>query len=318
MKRLIYKLMLFLLPLALLVLFMENGLAGIPNSYSVKKKNLERELSDVQLILVGSSHAYFDIDPDLLSCKAYNMANVSQSLYYDTEIVRKYLPEMKNLRMVVFSITYFSFGFKLADSQEDWRGFYYERYYDIPREARRNGDFLELRDYSLMALYGGKDSFKYMRKGFRVNLAEHVQPNGWYASTVPLGLINYETGRLRVQNFHSNMHADYVGANYDRVDKLFALLRQKGIEPVIITPPLYKTCYDYLDPAGVRKMEELIHPLCARYKVRYFNYLKDGRFVLDDFSDNDHLNPQGAAKFTSILNADILGNRAPGNGQTNR
>lgn len=318
MKRLIYKLLLFLLPLALLVGFMEKGLAGIPNSYSVKKKNFERDAADIELLILGSSHAYFDIDPDLLSCKAFNMANASQSIYYDAGIVRRYLPEMKHLRMALFTLSYFSFGFQLAESREDWRCFYYERYYDIPREEKRQRDFLELRKYSLMALYGGKESFNYMRKGFRVNLAEHVRPNGWYASTIPLGPINAETGRKRVQSYHADMHMDNYPRNYQRLDDLFRTLRQRGIEPVIITPPVYETCFECLDPAGVRKMEEAINSLCAGHKVRYFNYLKDGRFVLADFSDNDHLNPQGAAKFTRILDADVLGSRAADIGKTER
>ncbi len=318
MKRLIYKLFLFLLPLALLVLSMERGLAGIPNSYSVKKKNFEREASDIELLILGSSHAYFDIDPGLLSCKAFNMANASQSIYYDAGIVRKYLPEMKHLRVVLFTLSYFSFGFQLAESREDWRCFYYERYYDIPRGEKRQKDLLELRKYSLMALYGGKESFNYMRKGFRVNLAEHVQPNGWYASTVPLGPINAETGRKRVESYHADMRMDNYPTNYQRLDDLFRLLQQRRIEPVIITPPVYETCYECLDPAGVRKMEEAINSLCARYKVRHFNYLKDRRFVLTDFSDNDHLNPQGAAKFTRILNADVLRRRASDMDKTGR
>ena len=310
MKLFIYKLIMFLLPLAALVLWIEAGLAGIPNSYSLKKQNLGKDLPDIEMLIVGSSHAYFDIDPALLRCKAYNMGNASQSLYYDTKIVEKFLPEMKHLKKVIFTVTYFSFGFQLAGSREDWRCYYYERFYGIPPGERKRTTFLDLRKYSLMALYGGKESFNYMLKGFKVNLAEHVQPNGWYASTNPLGPINAEAGRKRVLSYNSDMQADNYNRNYQRLDDVFRLLRQKGVEPVIITPPIYHTCYDNLDPAKLRKMEELIHALCSRYQVHYFNYLEDKRFILADFSDNDHLNPQGAKKFTGILNEDILGHRA--------
>jgi hypothetical protein len=295
----------FLLPLAVLVLWMEAGLAGIPNSYSFKKKNLEKKLPDIELLIVGSSHAYFDIDPAWFRGNAYNMANASQSLYYDAKIIEKYLPEMKRLKKVLFAVTYFSFGFHLADSREDWRCFYYERYYGIPPGEKGGTGFLDLRKYSLTALYGGKESFKYMLKGFKVNLAEHVQPNGWYASTIPMGPINAEAGRKRVLSYNADMQMENYDRNYQRLDELFRLLRQKGIEPVIITPPVYRTCRDNLDPARVRKMEELIHSLCSRYKAHYFNYLADNRFILADFSDNDHLNPQGAEKFTRILNEEI-------------
>jgi len=309
MKLFIKKFVLFILPLAVLVLYLEVNLAGIPNSYNLKKENFEKQLSDIELLVVGSSHAYFGIDPALFSCKAYNMANVSQSFSYDARILEKYLPEMKRLKVVLVIVSYFSFGGQLADGPEYWRCYFYDRYFNIPPDEKGQSTFLDLRKYSLIALYGGKDSFKYLLKGFKVNLADHLQPNGWYASTIPLGPINDEAGKKRVQILHATTSVDNYDRNFKRLDDLFSLLRRRGIEPVIITTPVYHTCYDNLDPARIRKMEELIQSLCTRYQVHYFNYLTDKRFVIEDYADNDHLNAQGAEKFSKILDKDILGNR---------
>jgi hypothetical protein len=40
--------------------------------------------------------------------------------------------------------------------------------------------------------------------------------------------------------------------------------------------------------------------------VRYTEFLEDGRFERADFYNDDHLNEDGAAKFTKILDAEVL------------
>ena len=52
-------------------------------------------------------------------------------------------------------------------------------------------------------------------------------------------------------------------------------------------------------------MYELIHQFQKEFDVQYFDYLKDPRFVADDFYDNNHLSDIGSIKFTKIVNKDI-------------
>ena len=307
MKVFIFKSVIFTFPLLLLVAYLEIRLAGIPNSYNVKKKYFTEGMPEIELLIVGNSHAYFGINPELFARKTYNMANASQTFYYDAGIISNNLGNMKSLMTVIIPVSYFSFGDQLADSPEEWRCFFYERYYNIPPGEKRQSSFLDLRKYSLIALYGGVESFRYMLKGFKVNLADHVQQNGWNSGKVAMNPINPEGGRRRVLAHHANMAEANYDRNIRRLDDLFALLRQNRIEPVMVTTPVYHTYYDNLDPARVRKMEESIQLLSSKYHVRYYNYLKDKRFSIEDFSDNDHLGVKGAAKFSKILNENIFG-----------
>jgi hypothetical protein len=68
-----------------------------PNSFSVKKALLERQAQDVEVLVLGSSHAYFDVLPELLGRPAFNLADVSQSLFYDRALLKKYLGRMPSL-----------------------------------------------------------------------------------------------------------------------------------------------------------------------------------------------------------------------------
>jgi hypothetical protein len=52
-------------------------------------------------------------------------------------------------------------------------------------------------------------------------------------------------------------------------------------------------------------MHSTIDSLKQQYHIEYYDYLKDTRFVADDFWDGDHLSDVGAEKFTKILKGDI-------------
>jgi len=63
---------------------------------------------------------------------------------------------------------------------------------------------------------------------------------------------------------------------------------------------------DRLLQLPLARMQRAIADLCAAHRVRYFNYFEDPRFVVSDFQNSDHLNEQGAIKFTRIVDSDIV------------
>jgi hypothetical protein len=56
-----------------------------------------------------------------------------------------------------------------------------------------------------------------------------------------------------------------------------------------------------IDPAVFGEMIQAATSLAARHGIPFHDYIPDGRFTLDDFYDNDHLNARGAEKFTRLL-----------------
>jgi len=91
------------------------------------------------------------------------------------------------------------------------------------------------------------------------------------------------------------------------LDHLLSELTARGITPVIMTLPVLPS---YAQPAKATeswaRMQRAIADLCAAHRVRYFNYFEDPRFVVSDFQNSDHLNEQGAIKFTRIVDSDIV------------
>ena len=55
----------------------------VDNPYKFKHEWMSRNAGDVEILVLGSSHTYYGINPALFDSKAFNLANVSQIFHYD-------------------------------------------------------------------------------------------------------------------------------------------------------------------------------------------------------------------------------------------
>lgn len=310
MNRLLFKSFLLLLPFLLIACYSEYQLRQIPNSYSVKISQLRAQADGINLLILGSSHAHHGINPAKFAQPAYNMANVSQSLYYDFRIFQQELNSLKTLKVVVLPISYFSLESSLAPTVEDWRCFFYLRFYGIPlpEEVNRRYSTLDLRRYSLIALYGYSESRRFFLKKFsNIHLADQILPDGWYpVDSIPSTVISDKTGKERVAYHQAGMDRSNIPRNIGYLATIIELARMNGVTPVLVTLPVYRTYYSYINKTSYNTMNEEVAKISKHYGVRHLNYFRDNRFVRNDFFDNDHLSRAGATKFSSFLNADIM------------
>ena len=103
MKKFLIRTFLFLLPLALLLMGGEAVLRLHPNAAKAKDKAMRLTGSIIDTLILGSSHAYYGLCPELLGRNAYNAAQVSQTLKYDEFILNRYA--LPRLRAVVLTVS---------------------------------------------------------------------------------------------------------------------------------------------------------------------------------------------------------------------
>jgi hypothetical protein len=96
---------------------MEALLFGAPNEYRAKNDALANGGERIRTLVLGSSHTYYGVNPDLMPPGAYNAAFVSQSLRYDSAILATRLDALPKLNTVVIPISYFSLFFQLESGQ---------------------------------------------------------------------------------------------------------------------------------------------------------------------------------------------------------
>jgi hypothetical protein len=304
-KKFLLKLCLFLLPLLLCFAWVEYKLAHLPNTYSQKRTDFERQLSDIQILVLGPSHALHGIDPAYFSHKGYNLANASQTIYYDKEITLRYLDRLPALRLVIIPVSYNSLYTQLADSKESFRGWFYARYWGIEAPDMPKLDF---RRYSNIARYTPQTAFEFAAKGFKVDLLEGLAPNGYlrYDTAGCLKNISFGAGAKRVELYRRMMKEEHLQENVAYLTQLVTTLRERNIQVCFVTAPVFKTFAKYCEPSVFENNLATLKDICLQHGCGYKNYFTDKRFTLPDFYDNDHLNFIGAAKFSAILDSEIV------------
>ena len=126
MKRFLVKFLTLLLAFLLLLAILEYAYAALESDYSYKAEHLNHSENTYETIILGSSHAYYGIDPQAFKNSTFNLAHVSQSLDLDIYLLDKY-KKKTNFNTVIIPISYFSFQQSLFESDESWRAtdYYY-------------------------------------------------------------------------------------------------------------------------------------------------------------------------------------------------
>lgn len=123
MKKFILRTFLLILPLLLLLTAAEMYLRSLPNPSRAKNAWLIAHADSVEVLILGSSHSYYGLTPEVFGPKAYNAAQVSQTLRYDNFILDHYA--FRSLRTVILPISDFSFH---EDFEHDADWYYASRY----------------------------------------------------------------------------------------------------------------------------------------------------------------------------------------------
>ena len=277
----------------------EHFLRKRPNFCAYKNEYLTHYASSIEILVLGSSHAFFGIDPSIFSDKAFNAAFVSQSLKYDHFIFTKFYDQMDSLRFLVMPISYFSLVTDLEGSEEDWRIKYYSIYYGCKYHRFEP-------KYNLM-IYDAT---------FKEIIESVSNKNEKESSSWDLGF-----GRQKLEECEGNLESTGVFAarrhtvlfdtnilakNLFYLKDIIHKSAERNVIVILVTTPTYKTYYDNLDAIQSNIMKNECESLSTNYdNVMYIDLMDDKRFFEQDFCDADHLNEIGATKLTMLIQHSI-------------
>jgi len=295
---------LFLSPIAIFIILFENLLIRMPNNYELKWGGFSKKASKIEVLILGSSHAYYGIDPNHFTFKAFNLANVSQSLDIDAELLTKEVNALPKLRYVVLPISYFSLKSRLAQGSEKWRMPYYYTYYNLPIPII---SFLKGEPCLLVQ----SDDFSSL---FYTVIAYYLQgENELKITDDSLGFYSYRDSKGRKVDFLADgleavkRHSKKISSpdeQYPQLLKIVKITQQHNIKLVILIPPASKYYYSHLPEAEISRIRSKLEELQENYAhIRYFDFLEDSTYSINDFQDSDHLNVIGAEKFSKKINS---------------
>ena len=305
-NKILLKIFYFFIPIIFLLGFLEFQLRThhFTSSYAAKKYYAEQQLDSVETLVLGSSESFNGIDPTYFYSRTFNLANVSQTLFYDKAITLKHVAKMPKLKNVIINISYFSFFYQLHDIKEKWRDDYYKLYFNINFSDDKN---FTINQYAYLAVYQLKHSIGLAFNNFKDSNAVNILPNG-YQPRMNQELINDSTGLARV-NIHHNQIFKHRRKEIEKdVEDFVEKLKRKSINIIFITTPVYTTYSKFCNPKIIEQNLNFINQLTSKYQCKYYNYFTDSSFVKEDFFDNDHLNNNGAKKLSIRLNNEMQNN----------
>ena len=295
----------FVVAVMMVIAVMEVGLRRVENSYTKKRRMLESRASEIDVIVTGPSGALFGIDPSVIGPHAVNLGDVSQSLYYDTELVKRYLPRLPKLRTVVFTVGLFAFEYSLADTPEYWRQFWYQRFWDIPPE--RDEHSLDLRRFSTIALYPPKIRLKALIHAFHLDVAPEIDANGWrHLGDNDLGSVTEANALERAQYHASIMHPTYIASNERALAETIDRLHARGVATLLVVLPVHPLYVAHFSSAALLRLHAVLGRLASEHGAAVRDYATDSSFSADQFIDTDHLNARGAQRMSAIVARDVI------------
>ena len=287
-------------PFLCILVFAEFRLRNITTMYENKKAEFERLLPEIDILVIGNSHAENGIATALLSPHAYNLAMSSQSLFYNEKILAKYLPRMKQLKELMITVDYHSLYF----IDQELSAFRNDKLFGVRKDHYDHRFTAENLSYFFF-VYGALPSLRYLLHPPQA----HVTEQG-FEPMPPAGadIINAHNGLVRAEG-HNSLAAKNIRLTStlcESIARMIELVQKQHIKVVLVTTPVCETYYRNLQPRVLQENNCLIDSLSKRYSVPYFDFLFIPGYAVEDFSDNDHLSKNGAEKFTRMLHKKIV------------
>jgi hypothetical protein len=305
MKSYIYKILFFLFPICIIVVILEFLLINIPNDYTFKKEYLDKNASEIETIIFGTSHAFAGLRPEYIDGHTFSVAIGGQSLSYDYKIFKKYQNDFKNLKTIVLAVSYPTLWFRLQDHHKDSSLiFNYEKYYGI--DASANIDFrLEILNRPLKLNY--RLIFQYYIKKKPVQISEEF---GWSKKITKRSDLSrsgkQQAKRQTYRDINSNVNNIRMNESIRMLNSIIDWSKQNNVNVVLLTTPTHLYYREKLNQEQLEITIKTATELALNNEnCMYLNLLSDNRFSDEDYRDAHHLNPSGAAKMSKLVNLKI-------------
>ena len=268
------------------------------NPSASKHAWLSAHSREVQTLVLGSSHTYYGIAPELLGVHAYNAAQVSQTLRYDDWLLSAY--PFPRLRQVIVPVSDFTLYEELEDGPE-WH------------LASRYRIYMHCDIHPRFGVYGWESTHF---PSFCQKLTQLWKPRRMHWSHLGQGLEytladrsdDWDNGAARAAH---NAYTDLSQAprGIAHLERIAARCHQQGARLVLVMTPLRPSYSSAQLPAQVRDTERRIAAFVARHphEAVLLDYRAHPSFTAADFYDADHLNTDGARKLSLLIRAALGG-----------
>lgn len=258
--------------------------------FMVKKKGLIQRINDINLLVLGSSHAKCGFNCNLIQ-NSFNLGTDNQDLYTSYVLLKSYISNMKNLRTVVLFYSLFSSGLELGKTTCDKDICLHHYIFDVP--------------YSSACIPKYKGAYKHRLKKFNDSMINYENFSGYIPSDV-IEEQNVDAVYDRV--YHHMRENKRKPSQNTYLDQIYKLCEDCNVQLKIVIAPLRKDFIDILrfQNYSIDDLFKDVYLWAQKRKILIKNYLASSDFENSDFKDCDHLNASGASKLTALIIQQLL------------
>lgn len=293
-------------------------LRGIPDfatrsreaSFLARRAAAEAVLATAEVLILGNSHLQGGLPEEAWSVPALNLAFGAQDAWYDVSLLERFAPRMPRLRAVVLACEPMTPGYRLSDlASERGQVYDYAAVFGIPSDEPLVGPLRPLLARSRFLRYH-EHLLKFFQKwatggtladaagaagteGVSVGSPEGASPGGF--ATHGAERARYHFGRLA--------RAAAVPANVRRLQEAAAFCRARRLSLLLVAPPFHRSYLERIPPEAALRFAAFLERLRAANDAS-LDHLDATRLFADDaalFRDPDHLNGEGARRFTRLV-----------------
>ncbi len=300
MKQFLKRLCVWIFPVLLTMMLAEWLLRKIPNDYTLKVNYYESHSSDIETLILGNSHAFYDLDPAFFRSRTYNGANVAQTLDLDADIFFKYENKFTKLKYLIIPISDLSFFLKLKDSKDSWRLKNYAIYYNVHVSN-------EIADYAeILSLPFSINRHRLI--SYYINHETAITSSGLGYGTNYNSGVKPDLDKTVLKTIQLHKVADFNNFREEKgsLEKIILSCYKKNIKVILFIPPGYSAYALKIDSVQLKITLNTCDYFANAYRnVYFFNLLNDSLFKANDYFDADHLNEIGAKKLSLKMDSII-------------
>ena len=247
---------------------------------NTKKIELESNLS-IKNLFLGSSHVEYGCDPEYISSTTFNMGSRSQDIVTSFLIYQYFRDKLPHLENVVIGISLFSAGHTLSKTSESFLCNIYNIVYGFKYDS-----FSEYRKSRALLKYLNKKTINY---------------NGFHKYQKAMS--NDESSLLTRVDSHLRNN-ERTPDNIHILKSHIEMIQNDFRHAVLVYMPVHPKYRERAIQLSGKTSDELFHKTTAladSLSVPIIDLFSSTLFSAEDFHDFDHLNLEGAKKFSLIM-----------------
>lgn len=256
------------------------------------KNKLLKDNKNTEVLILGNSHTMVGVDPEVLSYKSINIANDSRKLITDYYILKKNIDNLKDLKAVIFPISYYTFFInKLSENEK-------RVYFNFYNLDEYNQGIVKNRIIGNMPL---KEHFNNVL--FDFNGRKNFTSKGKKRSTTSY-IFNKKLIKHRIGEVDGKiLDGEAIKENIHFLNKMIKLCDVKEVKLFILLPPYHPDFNKFGGSLYTSNVEKIVIRIVDKTSA----VLIDSKhFDLDQskyFNDVDHLNDNGAYVLTKKIDS---------------